>query len=248
MNETPKTFILGVGDIPALIEEEFKEVLIEPEEGYYRYNDLEPFLPYRNSAGMPCSYWLHEANTLTKREVNNLAVVRGVVYNEEGIRCARIYRVGDLQLNPQIPVIGHRVVKEYLQSFIELSRCWYPYSEDRVLGTGNLYHRFHKFIKPELMELFDRTRWHENEEHMNEIMIEYMRCRGIIPSLDHVFGMFMQRVITMCYTIIRPLADYIVQHPWTIFELQRIQSNDFLLTECGDFRIKQWEASNLQKR
>jgi len=247
MNESQKVFVLGVAEIPTLIEQDFGEILIEPEEGYYRSTDLEPCLPYRSRSGMPAIYWLQEPNTLNKREVTNLAVVKGMVYSDEGTRVMRVYRVGDLQLTPQIPVIGHRIVMEYLQTFIEMSRCWYPHTEDKMLGTGNLYHRFHKFIKYEIMETYDRTKMAEVHEHLNEVTIEYMRGIMPVPGQDHVFGVFLSRIIQLCYSIIQPIADHLISHPWMEFELQRMRGNDFLLIEKGDFRINSWEAQHLKK-
>ena len=247
MNELIKTFILGVQEVPMLLEQEFQEVLVEPEIGYYRHYDLEPFLRYSNHLGNPLTYWLQENGGLDRVLVNNLAGAKGVVYNQEGEFQIRLYRAGDLQLTPQLPAVGHRIVAEYFNSFIEMSRIWLPYSEDRILGTGNLYHRFHKFIKPELMETYDRTRMAENPEHLSEITMEYLNGRMIVPAQDHIFGVFLDRMIRLCSTIIEPLAAYIVSNPWKQFELQRMHGGDYIVIDRGDFRVNQWEAEHLTK-
>lgn len=238
-----------------LLEQEFNEILVEAEEGYYRHTDLEPVLPYRGKNGMPATYWIQEGQLYTldgslinRREVNNLAVVKGVVYDDEGQRRLRLYRVGDLQPTPQLPVIGHRIVKEYINSFIELSRCWYPYSDQKVLGTGSVYKRFERFVKPEIMDSFDKERFHERAEYLNEVSVEYLCGRMAIPGQDHVYGVFLNRVARVCYTMIQPIAEHLMRNPWREFEIQRIQSNDFMVTDKGDFRINQWEAEHLPKK
>ena len=249
MNESPKTFLLGVGEIPTLIEQEFNEVLIEPDEGYYSSTSLEPLLPYRNKSGMPASYWIQETSSpLSKREVQNLALVKGLVFDEEGDRKLRLYRPGDLQLTPQIPVIGHLIVKEYLQTFLEMSRCWYKFTDNQVFGTGSLHKRFKRFIKHEYMETFDEKKFDETSDYLNEVTMEYMRGIIAVPAQDHLFGIFLDRILRLCYTIVQPMAGYIVDSPWKEFELQRIGSNDFLVIDKGDYRVNAWEAQHLNQK
>lgn len=247
MIDNLKTFILGVGEIPALLEQEFSEILVEPEEGYYRFNDLTPVLPYRNNHGLPASYWIQEGILGTRREVNNLSNVKGVVFDDEGVRRMRLYRLGDLQPHPQLPVTGHRIVKEYLNSFIELSRCWHEYTDHAYLGTGSLYRRFQRFVKPEVTETFDQSKLEETPQFLAEVCMEYLRGRIAIPGQEHVFSTFLNRMVKVCCTMIQPIADHIVNNPWAEFEIQRIQSNDFLVIEKGDFRINQWEAQRAKK-
>lgn len=117
------TFLLATQDLPSQIEEEFPDVLVQPPEGYYRSGDLQPFLPYRNKAGLPMTYYV-EGNGMDRRPVDNLALVRGVIYNEDGERVTRIYKVGDIQLSPQRPVIGLRLIEAYIHAVIDTSRAW----------------------------------------------------------------------------------------------------------------------------
>lgn len=249
MSQQLQPVVFGVLDVPREIEEAFRSVLIEPEVGYYRSLDMEPFLPYWAKNGIPASYYVK--NSKGENEiVRDLTQTRGDVYDEEGFFRCRIFKQGEVTLSPQIPALGHRIVKEFLMTYIEMTRAWLPYSEDKVLGTGSLYHRFKKFIKLELMEDFApqfRAMYTEDPMYLNEITMDYLNREQPIPVYDHAFTEFLKTIIANCQRIIIPVRQFIMSNPWQEFELSRLNSGDYLLIPRGDFRINQWEKQVVKK-
>ena len=124
MSQPIISYLLSAEGLAAQLEEEFSGVLVMPEEGYYRPNDMRPFLPYRNSIGMPATYYVESGIGMDRQPVTNLSMARGLIYNENGEAVARIYKTGEIQLNPQRPIIGSKLLEEYLTAVIDTSRAW----------------------------------------------------------------------------------------------------------------------------
>lgn len=137
MSQTTISYLLSAEGLAAQLEEEFSTVLVMPEEGYYRPGDMRPFLPYRNSIGLPATYFVESGIGMDRQPVNNLSMARGAIYNEDGEFVARIYKTGEIQLNPQRPIVGYKLLEEYITAVIDCSRAW---SDARQSANDNTLH------------------------------------------------------------------------------------------------------------
>lgn len=228
----PLKLVFEIGEEARIIENSLAACLVDPEPGYYLHNSSTPCMKPGKK------YYQRIAGTIL--EITDVRQISSTVYDSDGNIAIAYPPFGRLAIfeKPTIPTVGMKIVREFIESFIESNVEWVG---DRRVRFSD---RLRKYMKADTTQFtYERVEpdsWPTIDTATSRIL-RYFAPGGIdVYKSDEVFQ-FCEEFIRVAMQIANhQIQSFIGSDSWNIYDIQ-VAHGIVTITKHGDYRAHQWE-------
>ena len=195
----PVKLVFEIGEEARIIESSLSKCLIDPDPGYYLHNSFTPCMkPGKN-------YYQQVNGEL--QEITDVRQVCSTVFDADGNVVIPYPPFGRLAIfdKPTVPVIGLRIVREFIEAFIESNVEWV--GDKRIRFSD----RLRKYMKNDTTqfkyEYVEPQEWSKIDSNSLRVFKYYMPGGLDVQRMDDVFEFCEEFIRTIMLQWIMSLAS-----------------------------------------